>query len=240
MKAAVYTGTRNLYPHMVTAAKSLLKNSSVDKIYFLIEDDRFPYPVPEEIETINVLEYLKYFPPDSANFFTKFTPICLLRAAYTKILPETLDRVLQLDVDTIVDRNIDALWDVDLTGKYFAAVPEHLGTYKPYGDKYYNVGVMMCNLHQNRSEKLDDKLIKLLNDEKMPYIDQDAWNKIGADKAVDLDVKYNECFVTGHTSRPCIVHYAGNRNWTSNRGMDRGEYLDKYDRMTFEEIMKDK
>ena len=35
MKAAVYSGTRNLYHAMVTAAKSLVANSSVDKIYFL-------------------------------------------------------------------------------------------------------------------------------------------------------------------------------------------------------------
>ena len=41
MRAAVYSGSRNLYPHMVTAAKSLVANSSVEKIYFLIEDDKF-------------------------------------------------------------------------------------------------------------------------------------------------------------------------------------------------------
>ena len=32
MKYAVYTGTKNLYPNMVIAAKSLVANSSVDKI----------------------------------------------------------------------------------------------------------------------------------------------------------------------------------------------------------------
>lgn len=240
MKAAVYTGTRNLYPHMMTAVKSLLKNSDVDKVYLLIEDDRFPYQTPELVEAINVLPYLKLFPPDSPNFFTKFTPICLLRAAYTKILPDTLDKVLQLDVDTIVDRNIDKLWEIDLKGKYFAAVPEHLGTFRPYGDTYYNAGVMMINLDQNRSEGIDDKLIKLLNSEKMPYIDQDAWNKIGADKAVELDVKYNESFVTGYTANPAIVHYAGNRNWMNDKQMKRREYLEKYDKMTLEQIMRNR
>ena len=54
MKAAVYSGTRNLYADMVTAAKSLIANSSVEKIYFLIEDDVFPYELPRLIETMNV------------------------------------------------------------------------------------------------------------------------------------------------------------------------------------------
>jgi len=39
---------------MITAAKSLLEHSNVEKIYFLIEDDIFPYELPQEIECINV------------------------------------------------------------------------------------------------------------------------------------------------------------------------------------------
>ena len=54
MKAAVYGGTRNVYRNMLAPMKSLLMNSDVDKIYFLIEDDEFPYPLPKEVECINV------------------------------------------------------------------------------------------------------------------------------------------------------------------------------------------
>jgi len=34
--------------------KSLLIHSNVEKIYFLIEDDEFPYKLPPEVECINV------------------------------------------------------------------------------------------------------------------------------------------------------------------------------------------
>ena len=54
MRTAVYTGTRNLYYYMVAAAKSLLAHSNVEKIYFLIEDDTFPYELPPKTSTINV------------------------------------------------------------------------------------------------------------------------------------------------------------------------------------------
>ena len=54
MRAAVYSGTRNIYKRMLTSAKSLLIHSNVEKIYFLIEDDDFPYQLPTEIECINI------------------------------------------------------------------------------------------------------------------------------------------------------------------------------------------
>lgn len=53
-RAAVYCGTKNLYKDMLIAAKSLMVNSSVEKIYFMIEDDKFPYLLPSCIKCINV------------------------------------------------------------------------------------------------------------------------------------------------------------------------------------------
>ena len=67
MKAAVYAGTRNIYNRMLAPAKSLLIHSDVDKIYFLIEDDTFPYDLPKEIECINVSEQ-PWFKNDGPNF----------------------------------------------------------------------------------------------------------------------------------------------------------------------------
>ena len=51
-KIAVYSGTRSLYPYMGTAIKSMLANSSAEKVYLLIEDDVFPEWMPEMVETI--------------------------------------------------------------------------------------------------------------------------------------------------------------------------------------------
>jgi len=54
MKVAAYSGTRNVYYRMIPAVKSLLKNSDVDKVYLLIEDDIFPYDLPDKIVPINI------------------------------------------------------------------------------------------------------------------------------------------------------------------------------------------
>lgn len=237
MRAAVYAGTRNLYKGMVTAAKSLIRNSRVDKVYFLIEDDAFPCELPPIVETINV-KHQTYFPKNGANYRTSFTYMSLLRVCYAKLFP-TLDKVLQLDVDTVVVDNIDYLWDVPLGEAYFAAVEEKLSKYKPFGKKYYNIGVAMFNLDRIRETHIDDRLIQYLNNIKTPYIDQDAWNLYGAKTALALPVRHNESFVTGYTDSPAIVHFAGFKEWETNPRVCRREYLKKYQEMPWEEVLHD-
>lgn len=238
MKAAVYSGTKNLYRAMVTAAKSLVANSSVDKIYFLIEDNEFPEKLPSFIETVNVSDQ-KYFPRNSANYKTPFSYMSLLRVCYTKLFPD-LDKILQLDVDTIVVDNIDELWDIDLSGKWFAAVEEKLSAYKPFGRLYYNIGVAMFNLKQIRDEHVDDILIRYLNTSKTPYIDQDAWNRHMAGRDVGLATRFNESFVTGYTESPAIVHYAGFKDWQTTTKVSRKEYLKKYRELSWGSILNAK
>ena len=238
MKAAVYSGTRNLYADMVTAAKSLIANSNVEKVFFLIEDDVFPYELPELIKTMNVSGQ-RFFAKGSANFQTDFTYMSLLRVCYTKLFPD-LEKVLQLDVDTIVVDNIDTLWDVDMTGKWFAACQEPLSTYKPYGPVYYNIGVAMFNLEQIRKDEADERMIDFLNTVKVPYIDQDAWNRYGVGKAVDLEPRFNESFVTGYTEAPAIVHFAGIKNWQNSSKASRREYLKKFREMSWEDVLNGK
>lgn len=235
MKAAVYSGTRNLYQDMVTAAKSLVANSSVEKIYFLIEDNTFPEELPPFIETLNVSGQT-YFPRESANFKSQFSYMALLRVCYTDLLPN-VDKVLQLDVDTVCVDNIDELWSVDLTGKWFAAVEEKLSTYKPFGALYYNIGVAMFNLNQIREDKADEMLIRYLNTIDTPYIDQDAWNKHMTGRHVCLPIRYNESFVTGFTDNPAIVHYAGFKDWHENPRLSRREYHRHYKEMSWEDVL---
>ena len=222
---------------MVTAAKSLLYHNGADRVVFLIEDDEFPEWLPPQIETMNV-SGRGFFPKTGVNFKTAFTDMALLRVCYTKLFPD-LDKVLQLDVDTIVDDSIDELWNLDLGGKWFAAVREDYSSYKPFSPIYYNIGVAMFNLDKIRADKIDDRLIKYLNNTEVPYIDQDAWNRFGIGMDVKLPVRYNESFVTGYTDNPAIVHFAGFRNWQTNGRVPRREYVKKYRDMSWEKVLNE-
>ena len=239
MKEAVYSGTRNLYPHMATAAKSLVANSPVDRVYFLIEDGRFPLETPDIIETVDVSKQ-KFFPSTCANITTGYTYMSLMRVTYSILFPG-LDRILQLDVDTVVVDDIGGLWEQDLGKAWFAACPEKNGKYKPYGPRYYNIGVAMFNLDQIRQDRADTKAISLLNSTQMPYIDQDAWNMIGNQRVIDLPERYNECYMVGFTDSPAICHYAGHGNdWTNPKDTrtPRLEYLKAYREMSWDEALE--
>ena len=213
-KVAVYFGSRNIYEDMIPAAKSLLINSDVDKIYLLIEDDEFPYDLPKSgvIETINISGLVpQIFTPNGPNYSTEWTYIGLIRAALTKVFPN-LDKILTIDCDTIVARDVSDLWDISLDGYYFAGVREpHLSNMS--GGLYVNAGVMMLNLKKLREDGKDDEMIRVLNTKRMWFVAQDAMNAVCRGGILELPGDYNASTYTTPTTNPKIVHYAGNRHW---------------------------
>lgn len=213
-KVAVYFGSHHIYADMIPAAKSLLINSDVDRIYLLIEDDEFPYELPKSgvIETINISDLVpRIFNPNGPNYSTEWTYIGLIRVALTKVF-QNLDRILTIDCDTIVASDVSDLWDLDLTDYYFAGVKEpHLSNMS--GGLYVNAGVMMLNLKKLREDGKDDELIRLLDTKRMWFVAQDAMNALCKGNILELPGDYNASTYTTPTTKPKIVHYAGNRHW---------------------------
>lgn len=227
----VYSASRNLYPYLHPSIYSLVEHNDVEKIYLLLEDATYPEYLPKLPDCCEVIDVSnqKFFDKSGPNFRTKFTYLSLMRVCYTKLFPN-LDKILQLDVDTIVTDSLEDLWNTDISDSYFAAVPERLSEWNPYDcETYYNVGVCLFNLKKLREDKMDDKLINFLDNFWAKYIDQDAVNKFCSDEAVELPVRFNETFVTGYTSNPAIVHFAGKSRWyLCSEDMHRYEYLKKY------------
>ena len=204
-KVAVYTGTRNLYPDMVPAVKSLLIHSDVDEIWLFIEDDKFPYELPKNVKIRNVSDQ-KYFKPDGPNMKSKFTYMAMMRAALYKEFPK-LDRILALDVDTIVNDDISSLWDIPLGDVYYlAAAKEPARSWRD--DIYVNIGVALYNLEMLRDGK-GDEVIKTLNEGNYTYLEQDVFNQKCKGKILEIPSEYNATNYTDPTNYPKIVHYAG-------------------------------
>lgn len=242
MKHAVYSGTRNLYESMVWSAKSLVANSGVDRIHMLIEDDDFPYELPDGLFDVrNVREYAdRTFPDTGVNAKTHFTKMALVRVCYEELLPG-VDKVLQLDADTVVMSNVDAIWDIDVDGKWFAACQEIYSGYNPYeAAKYYNVGVCLFNVEQMREDKAQKRLVKFVNKRIANCVEQDALNYYGSRKRkiADMPMRYNENSACGYTDDPAIVHYVGYMDWQTNTRLPRREYLKLYRDKSWGEIME--
>ena len=209
MKAAVYCGTRNIYKHMIPSMKSLLKYSNVEKIYFLIEDDQFPYELPPEVECINVSNQ-QWFPSDGPNYTSKWSYMILLRAALTKLFPH-LDKILSLDCDTLIQNNISELWDLSLDDYYFAAVREPEKSTEKF--TYINAGVMVFNLKKIREEHQDEKYIENLNNCFRYYPEQECFSALSQGKILELPSKYNLSCVSTTSTEEKIIHFAAYKQW---------------------------
>lgn len=226
----VYALTRNIYEWLLPSVRSLAEHNPEARVFILCEDDALPFDLPVRAAVINVTGQ-KYFPSIGEHRTEDFGGyINHLKVRYPDILP--CDKVIHLDVDTIVCDSLEGLWSTDVTGKWFAAVPESQTWYRPYGPTYYNMGVALINLDQMREDNISPVMSEYLMTAGRPFADQDAWNRFGceAHKACALDMRYNESRVTGKTKSPAIVHYCATPDWWTNRSMDRVEYLDKYRR----------
>ena len=228
MKYAVYTATRNLYDKLVPSIKSLLINSDVDKIYLLIEDDKFPVELPREVECINVSNQ-RYFRATGSNNVYPWAYMCMMRAALCKVLD--IDMVLSLDADTIIDGDISGLWELPMEDYYFAAVPEPDKCQN--GQIYTNIGVALFNLEKMRDGKADE-VIKALNWNRYYFLEQDALNEKCQGSILALPSAYNVSDFTAPSKSHKIIHYAGIREW-----MDM-DAVKKYADIPWDEIRKPK
>lgn len=196
----VYCADKAIYKHLPTALNSLIKNNpKIEKIYLLIEDDTIDYICHPKIEFVN-LNRFDFVIRNGFNCTKKFPYMAMVRCYFTKILNE--DKVIYLDVDTIVDGDISDLWNFNIGGNYIAARAEN--------ESYFNSGVLLMNLKLIKSHKLDDILMRLLRGCRFAFPDQDAMNLIFKNHIAHLPNKFNQ--IGGnevYDGELVIRHFAG-------------------------------
>ena len=211
MKAAVYGATRNVYGDLIAPIKSLMLNSDVDQIYVLTEDDSIdPFKLPKEVKFINVSDQ-KFFKPDGANYSQRWTWMTLMRIALCHIFPQ-MDKIVWFDNDTIVQKDISDLWDIDLGDCYVAGVKEPQQSRR---NLYINAGVLVFNLELLREGKADE-MIRVLNRQKLAYPDQDVINCLCQGYIKEIPSIYNVYDQTTSTDDQRVIHLAGKWNFSSD------------------------
>ena len=222
-RVAVYMGTRNVYGQIVAACKSLLKHTRVDRVWFLIEDDAFPEKLPDVIKCINISGQT-WFPPESPNYNTHWTYTCLLPIVYAWILPNE-HRVLRMDCDTIVQKDIGELFDMDMEDNYTAMVEEPVRSHFPF--RYFNAGVCLMDLDKFRTSGIIPKMVKMANSMVLTALDQDAINVFCQGQIKKIAPEWNDAgHITEYTNDPYIIHYAGTRKANMQREYDQYRYAD--------------
>ncbi len=231
MKIAAYCCTRNWYEHLQVSIFSLLMNSPrIDKVIVIAEDDELPFNY-DKVECINYSSLPHYIKESSPNFKGWFSYMSLQRPCYAKWFD--YDKVLQLDVDTIILDDLSELWEIDMTGKAMAGAEDVMNPLKEI-DRYLNVGVVLQNLDYIRENKIADLVIDDINSRKRPWADQDAMNLYCNNNIVVISTKYNDFTNARRTVNPKILHWAGVHDWYIEDSCYYSEVWQEYKHMMVE------
>lgn len=175
---------------------------------------------PEKIEDI------KKFIPWSKNSI--LTIGALYRLLTPQLISNTIEKVIYLDADIIVNLDIKELWQIDLGDKILAAIPELFngidiktssvlckeGYVK--NDNYFNSGVLIMNLKIFRLEQetLNHGIKFVGQSPRFSTLDQDVLNYLFSEDYLKLPVKFNY-FVKTHRSPSEIVSFGKIYHYTA-------------------------
>lgn len=247
-KAIVLSSDYGYIEQITTTIKSIIYHIDGIKIYLI------NYDIPQEyFDNINhhlhkigsSLVDLKINPEifndEEDPSFGYISKITYGRLLIPRLVPE--DRVLYIDSDAIVDRNIDELWSIDFEGYPIAAVHDVF-------TDIFNAGILLINNKKLKEEDhIVDRMLEAGKEKGMRDADQAVLNKFFNHNYLELGIKYN--YVIGYDrdvtlvpsnapgyfdtmnncGDPKIIHYASaDKPWNlTSSGRMREKWWQYYD-----------
>ncbi len=172
--------------------------------------------ISDELETSGLSDY-------------KQTARLPLSACYRLLLPRVLaayGKVVYLDVDVAVCRDLGELYATDVGDNYFAAAkdvvyntkPEYVSWAADWGftewDGYVNTGVLVMNLERFRREPVFDRLLPVVLEASKWLCDQDALNFVCKGAIAPLDPRWN--VQLGDYCLPKQIALTGEEMWIAH------------------------
>jgi lipopolysaccharide biosynthesis glycosyltransferase len=155
---------------------------------------------------------------------SSFPLIVYIRLFFPLFIPAEVEKVIYLDVDMIVRKDISALWEIDLGDKIIGGVPDRseivscswggIANYKELGiapeTKYFNSGLLLLNrtkwIEANITEKILDCISK--NTKYAGFPDQYGLNVVFANQWLELDSRWNSYSML-EKDDPFLIHFIG-------------------------------
>lgn len=189
---------------------SLLDNTKSKITFHLIHDETLS--VDNKMKFNKLVDeyenaYIVFYKIDTMCFSSVFDRVgaftigSLFRLMIPEVIDKSIDKVLYLDADLVINLDIAELYEVNIDSyalagccdlgkadsKYFCRE----GIIPP--EKYFNAGVLLMNLKyiRDRYNLLSDSINVLKKIPKCTLLDQDALNYLFFNKALLLDGKYN-------------------------------------------------
>jgi lipopolysaccharide biosynthesis glycosyltransferase len=164
----------------------------------------------EKIATLDNVE-LEWIKTDQASLQDLPTAGHLISSVYLRLLmgellPASVDRVIYLDVDLLVEADLSELWREEFGRAIVLAVRNYsrsiMRSHLPLpgvdeatrrGERYFNSGVMLVNLQRWREENIGAATLEYIraNPSAIEFGDQDGLNAVLFRKWEELDISWN-------------------------------------------------
>jgi lipopolysaccharide biosynthesis glycosyltransferase len=185
------------------------------------------FPIPESVNHLNIRTYFKILLPS--------------------IIPD-INKILYIDSDIIVIRDLAELWNVDISDYYVAGAYDISSKFRTLGvSVYINAGLLLMNLENMRKDNMEKTLFKFMAEhgDLIDAVDQDLINCTmqGKIKIISDRLNYQYCVPTVKTRvdkpeyirRPpeniAVLHFAGRKKpWNSYEIKEKysKEYFDNF------------
>lgn len=203
----VFCIDKNYIQHCAVTITSIFSNTttnniSISIIYSNIDDksksklDSYIKGFTSDVKFILINEKdLKRFPVSDHITLASYYRIFL-----ADLLESDIKKVVFLDCDLIVKKDIIQLWNIDISNYSHAAAIDHgvdnahkesLGI--PNNADYFNAGVMLINLEYWRNNEVSKKSIKFIQNKfnKIKFWDQDVLNFVLQSQYLVVDSTWN-------------------------------------------------
>lgn len=201
----VFCADRNYLPYLGVTAYSLLASNPGLRPGIHVVTDEVDDPNRQRLDRLSA-EFgvpVKYYAISAedrnslAGITTRghFSIATYFRLLIARALPEAMHKVLYLDADMIVDGDVSALLDSDVTGRVLGACPDPVGRQLTGNPAYFNTGTLLINLQRWRELDIPAQALAYAVRHDPKFCDQDALNAVVPREAVlPLGLEYN-CMV---------------------------------------------
>lgn len=234
-------------PLLCQCLRSIVKNGGEERYDAYILHSDLTDADMDAVRAVSDRVSCRFLSVDAGNFdgfpeSSRYPRQIYYRLAAPLLLPEELDRILYLDVDTLVINPLKELYTMDFQGNYYIActhIREALTKLNdrrlnvPDGSPYVNTGVMVLNLPALRENLTMDEIRRtaLQKIDSFWLPDQDLLTVLHGDKILLADTqKYNlsDRILNIYNANPknprhsldwvrentVVIHYCGkNRPW---------------------------
>jgi lipopolysaccharide biosynthesis glycosyltransferase len=142
------------------------------------------------IRVVDVTEPFNRELEKSPNCKSSYTPYTLLRLFLDEV-PSVPDKLLYLDADTIVMKDLLRLFSMDLGDNYCGWVLDRFG-HIFINPRYCNAGVILLNIPLLKRDGIFLSCRALLNKKKYSFPDQDVLNALTKGRKLILPHEFNE------------------------------------------------